>query len=310
MESVPNSTKDEVDFRIIVITYNKTVSVMKCLNALQDLELDGDKAVIDVFLDRGNDGDIHQPTLKSVTKLKWGKGPVNVHQQKEHVGNAGQWIDTWQPRPDSKEIAVILEDNVDLSKYGYRWLKAVHRKYGGLPYVGGISLHEGSIPGMDQLPNSLVFLHAILGTHGFAPVAEHWHDFRLWYHKRRMNPYFHPYVDANPVSTNWFKNSELNKSLESMWSQWYIRFAYDNDLFTVYPNIQRHFQVLQQDAVPSNTYLAYHRQEAELHYASERPSSEQTLISKWHKHFVDFPNEPKLYFYDGQEIRYVEKHSR
>ena len=282
--------------------------MLKCLNALQDLELEGDRAAIDVFLDRGNDGEIHQPTLKTVTEFEWAKGPVTVHQQKEHVGLAGQWIDTWQPRPDSKEIALILEDDIDLSKYAYRWLKAAHRKYGGLPYVGGISLHEGSIPGMAQLPNSLVFLHSIIGTHGFAPVAEHWHDFRLWYHKRRMNPYFHPYVDANAEPTNWFKHFELINFQESMWSQWYIRFAYDNDLFTVYPNIQRHFEVLQNDTVQPNTYLAYHRQEAGLHFSSEARSSEESLINQWHQRFVDFPNELKRYFYDGQEIEYVDKH--
>ena len=308
VEGVPLRTKDEVDLRIIVIVYDRSTSVLKCLESLQELELDGDRAVIDVFLDRGKDKVIHLPTLRAVSEFKWRKGPVTVHQHKEHVGIAGNWIDTWQPRANSSEIAIILEDDIDLSRYAYRWLKAAYKKYGRLPYIGGFSLHEGTIPGMGRLPDELVFLHAIIGTHAFSPVAEHWHDFRLWYHKRRKNPYFHPYVDANPIPTQWFREFEKQNNHDSMWEQWYIRFAHDNDLFNVYPNLQRHSYVNSLKMVEADTYLAYHRQETGLHFDSQGRPTEGHLINRWSEHFTEFPNELKKYYFSGEQIEYVDKH--
>jgi len=42
----------------------------------------------------------------------------------------GQWIDTWRPRDNSDaELGLILEDDISVSPYAYRWLRAVHRAY-------------------------------------------------------------------------------------------------------------------------------------------------------------------------------------
>ena len=297
----------EVDFRIIVIAYDRTNSLIKCLKALQELELDGDRAVIDVFLDRGRDGNIHFPTFKAVSEFKSKTGPVNIHQQKEHVGIGGQWIDSWQPREDSKEICIILEDDIDLSKYAYRWLKAATQKY-TQPNVGGFSLHEATIPGMGPLPDDVAFFHAIIGTHAFAPVATHWHDFRRWYHKRREDGDFHPYVDANPIPTGWYRRFEKTGRNESMWEQWYIRFAYDNGLFTVYSNLQQHSKAHKNTLVKPNTFLAFHREEAGLHFGGKGRTSDGNLITTWDPSFIKFPDDVKKYHYNATEIRYFTNH--
>ena len=157
------SFPDLVDVRFIVMTFDRKDSVMKCLQSLQGIELDGDKGAIDVFIDRGPKG-TDNATLQALSGFRWNHGPVHVHPQITHVGMVGQWVDSWWAQPNSSEIAIILEDDIDLSRYAYRWLKAAYRQYGHLPHVGGFSLNEATIPGMKSLPSDVAFMHAIIGT--------------------------------------------------------------------------------------------------------------------------------------------------
>jgi len=70
----------------------------------------------------------------------------------------GQWIDTWRPRDDSDvELGLILEDDISVSAYAYRWLRAVHRFYRNRSDFAGASLTS------DQM--------SILSDHPKGPLA-------------------------------------------------------------------------------------------------------------------------------------------
>ena len=47
--------------------------------------------------------------------------------------------------PNGKEIALILEDDMTVSPHAYRWLKAVHGKYGRRKDFGGVTLYSNSV---------------------------------------------------------------------------------------------------------------------------------------------------------------------
>lgn len=85
------------------------------------------------------------------------------------MGIYGQWIGTWNPAPESSEIAVILEDDLTVSKHFYRWLKNVHRKYDGWSNVAGYALqgrsikHGGAAGNLRGPDNDVCFLYPILG---------------------------------------------------------------------------------------------------------------------------------------------------
>ena len=302
------SYPDVVDVRFIVMTFDRKDSVMKCLQSLQGIELDGDKGAIDVFIDRGPKG-TDNATLQALSGFRWNHGPVHVHPQITHVGMVGQWVDSWRAQPNSSEIAIILEDDIDLSRYAYRWLKAAYRQYGHLPHVGGFSLNEGTIPGMKSLPSDLAFLHAIIGTYAFAPIARHWNAFQHWYHERQRDPTFRPYVDASPVTNGWYRGFEKTGLQHNMWEAWYIRYCYDNGLFTVYTNLQQHDNVHEFNQIPSQTYLAYHRQEKGSHFSGGNArSSKNSLIKTWHESFLNFPQKLKKYYFDSKEIEVINKH--
>ena len=133
-----------VDFRIIILTHNRHKSLKKLLESLQNLELDGDKAAIEIWIDPSKDGLLSLKTLIAAKSYNWSKGDVRVHIHDTHVGILGQWIDTWTPASKGcnhdREIALILEDDLVVSKYAYRFLRAVHKKYGKRDDFAGASL--------------------------------------------------------------------------------------------------------------------------------------------------------------------------
>ena len=74
-------------------------------------------------------GEFDVKTLDVARTFNWTRGLTRVHVQQSHVGIRGQWIDSWRPRADSTEVGLILEDDISVSPFVYRWLKAVHRQY-------------------------------------------------------------------------------------------------------------------------------------------------------------------------------------
>ena len=292
-----------VDLRIIVMAYDRPESMLKCLKSLHNLDLDGDRAVVDVWLDRGVDGKLHHPTVQAASNFKWELGPVIVHKQKRHAGIYGQWIETWRPQQNSKEIAIFLEDDVDLSPYAYRWLKAAYEHFENQTDIAGYALYEAAVVNFVNPPD-LLFLHARFGTQGFSPTPHHWKAFQDWFHEKQRDPTFHPYVKDDRTITTWYKNFEKTNAEKSMWSIWFIRFCDDNKLWTVYPNFSAYSnaQNLGPERSANNTFMAYHRHEKGLHFKGEASPSDGKLVSRWQEYFIQFPQNINKYDYDGQKV--------
>jgi hypothetical protein len=182
-----NTYSDDVDFRIIVLTFDRDVSLLKLLNSLQDLELDGDKAVIEIWLDVDTEGKVNEPTARAAQSFRWKKGPTRVHVQTSHAGIRGQWIDTWRPRPESREIGLILEDDINVSPMAYRWLKAVHKGMKNRTDFVGATLTSDQMSILSSTPkgplvapkNDTILMYKCFGTWGFSPKPEHWRRFQV-----------------------------------------------------------------------------------------------------------------------------------
>jgi len=100
----------------------------------------------------------------------------------------GQWIDTWRPADDSdKELGLILEDDISVSPYAYRWLRAVHRAYQHRGDFVGTSLTGDQMSILSDKPkgplaapdNDTILMYKCLGTWGFAPSPRHWRRFQV-----------------------------------------------------------------------------------------------------------------------------------
>lgn len=300
---VPCEYPDEYDLRVIVMTYNRAESLKQLLHSLGDLEIDEEHecASLEIWIDRSKSGEVHQDTVKVAQSYHWPKGQKRVHIQKKHAGIYGQWIDTWRPRKGSNEVALFLEDDLSVSKYTWKWLKAVHNKYGNDSQCFGYTLQSeqviiASSQGPFRFPpQDTVFMYKLIGSWGFAPTASVWRDFQDWFHKQYQNQTsFRPYVNGL-VMTSWYKNFEKKHTQDSMWTMWFIYYINQRNLYCVFNNLKR---------VTNNASgLCVHRAEPGLHYHGKaRKNTDKLLMSHWSDSYVKFPSKIKKYGFNGKLV--------
>ncbi|KAL3884478.1 hypothetical protein ACJMK2_024616 [Sinanodonta woodiana] len=233
-----------VNLRIIVIVYNRATSLRRLLDSLNNAHYFGDEVALHVWIDRSKNQTIDSSTYGVASDFTFRYGQYYIHTQPCHVGIYGQWMGTYYPNVHSSEIAVILEDDLTMSPYFYKWLKLVHGKYDQLSYVNGYSLQGISIKHgvkqsgyLDVNEEHKVFLYPILGTWGFSPNNRHWRAFSDWYQEQRREPMFHPLVPGLQP-TEWYKAQLATGKQDHMWSMWFIYYAWLKHELTVYSNFK------------------------------------------------------------------------
>ena len=101
----------------------------------------------------------------------------------------GQWIDTWRPRDDSDtELGLILEDDINVSPYAYRWLRAVHRAYRNRTDFLGTTLNSDQMSILHPKPKGRLaapktdttLMYKCFGSWGLSPRPLHWRRFQVW----------------------------------------------------------------------------------------------------------------------------------
>ncbi|KAK2142550.1 hypothetical protein LSH36_940g01036 [Paralvinella palmiformis] len=293
---------DEVDLRIIVMTFSRSESLRKLLLSLNKLEMDGHKASLEIWVDKKRDGDRHNIvddlTLQIAQSFSWSRGQTRVHIHKKHVGIYGQWLDTWRPDRGGKELALFLEDDITVSPFAYRWLKAVHQKYGSRNDIAGYTLQSEQVKtahirrSINRPRHDAVFLYKLLGSWGYAPHPKSWCHFQDWYREVKKDFDFHPYVSKAMIMTRWYKIFEKQNKQDTMWTMWHIYYCDRFNKFTVYNNIP----VL---ANSSSNLLSVNRMEAGLHFDRKRPDNTKNLLQFWSDDFIKLPDLPLSFDFDG-----------
>nr|XP_022312737.1 uncharacterized protein LOC111117800 [Crassostrea virginica] len=293
----PLASKSSIhpDLRIIVVVYNRPHSLERLLNSLNEANYFKDKVQLDVWIDRSKkDGSIHYGTYYTASQFRFLHGGYKIHNHTQHVGIYGQWIGTWNPAPESSEIAVILEDDLTVSKHFYRWLKNVHKKYDGRTDVAGYALqgrsikHGGAAGNLRGPDNDVCFLYPILGTWGFSPHRESWRHFVEWYQTASRDPTFQPLVPGI-LPTQWWQVFQKQGKVDGMWSMWHIYHAWNNKLWTLYPNL------------PDSRGLTISWREAGLHYKGGN-SPADPLLQEWEPAYNDLPGTPAKLDVNGKVI--------
>lgn len=300
---VPCQYPDLVDLRIIVLTFNRWHSLTKLLKCLNNLHTDGDRAVVEIWIDQ-NTGDkgVNEQTLATAKSFRWKNGEVRVHIQTKHVGIMGQWIDTWRPMSnDTDEIVLILEDDISISPYSYRWLKAARKFYRLRTDIAGITLQsEGLIVASSgatftpSMQDGVAYLYNLVGSWGYSPNPEHWSDFQDWYHHVVKDSNFQPYVEGLVMNT-WFKKFQKEHRSHTMWTMWFIYYCNIHRLFTVYNNLNACYNT-------TKYCLAVNRREPGLHFSGKAVENSDFLLRVWRDEFVNFRENASMYGFDGKHI--------
>ena len=299
----PCEYKDEVDFRIMVITFDRAKSMKKCLDSIMKLDTMGDKVSVEVWLDRDKKRGLiskeaeeyAEDFVKQFRKLG-SNVKACIHKQQRNAYITGQWVDTWRPKAGTRELGLILEDDVSVAPMAYRWLKNVHRHYGNqtdTPVAGytlqmeSINFFGGKKRPMKGPKDQMVFLYPIIGTWGYAPHPESWRDFQDWYAQVRPDrstktDKIKPYVPGI-IPTSWYKNFEKKGTQESMWEMWHIKYAEVKKVFTVYSNLN--YYTKRNDVLLSNN-----RMEKGLHYSGGKTNEQShKLLKSWEGSFEKLP---------------------
>ena len=229
------------DLRIIVLTFNRAKSLQRLLDSLNGAIYYSEKVVLEVWIDRSQDDRIDQETLNISSQFHFNHGKYSVRCHVTHVGIFGQWLDTWRPDVDSPEIAVILEDDLTVSPFFYKWLKMVHLKYDSYHDINGYALqgvsikHSGASGHVEAPTDALVYRYPTLGTWGFSPVTSKWVAFKQWYTKVRSIGLCQPLVPWN-IATEWYQTFVKTNKTAGMWEIWHIYYAWENKDNTLYSN--------------------------------------------------------------------------
>ncbi|KAK2140691.1 hypothetical protein LSH36_1267g00028 [Paralvinella palmiformis] len=190
---VPCQYLEELDFRIIVLTFNRPDSLRKCLSHIAKLDTLGHEVGVDIWIDRSKEGKLDEDTYEISSEFQdtWTCGQVCLHIQDRNAYIIGQWVDAWRPRENTREIALILEDDIDISPLTYKWLKMVDSHFRTVPDIAGYTLQGESVnyikdkirPVTNTPKTDNVFIYRLMGTWGFSPKPKEWRDFQDWFHE-------------------------------------------------------------------------------------------------------------------------------
>lgn len=241
---VYNSWERPCDLRIIVIVYDRAHSMLRLLNSLNKAQYGNDSVKLEVWIDRSVNGTVDQLTLKGAENFKFYHGEYEIKTHPKHVGIIGQWLSTWRVWRNSTEIAVVLEDDLTVSPFFYKYLKIVHAKYDQNPIINGYALqglsikhNTGSPDWLEGPKDDIVFAYPVLGTWGFSPSTRNWADFIDWFNEVYKDKDFEPYVPGNVV-TLWYKDFKRQGKAGGVWSIWHIYYAWKKEEYTIYPNFE------------------------------------------------------------------------
>lgn len=159
---------DAVDLRLLVLAYNRPESLQQCLDSLEAAQYhQNDRISLHVWIDGRSDGgnrsggsaggddegELRERTLDIARRFNFTHGAYHIHARDAHVGVQGQWMTVWRPpstnvaaaTTGSEEIALIIEDDISVSPFYWRWLKSAHGAYGKRDDVSGFSVSHPEI---------------------------------------------------------------------------------------------------------------------------------------------------------------------
>ena len=264
--SPPTQSKQtEFSLKIRVLTFDRHASLSRLLTSLNDANYEGDASIVlEIAIDlpanlsHAEVVERNTRTLQVAQAFQWRHGPSSVLQQTSHKGLVGQWTTGWQPAPSNTEVLLVLEDDTAVSPHFYIWTKRMIQTYYLDPAqydprmfgfalqlqhtILGETLKEryGSRKVRDLVPSDTpLYRYQLVGTWGGVFFPQHWREFVTWLREKQFQPAqgtsnlpvpFKPCVPG-VLSNDWWQNKT-----QKVWSQWFIRFAYEQGWYNVYTN--------------------------------------------------------------------------
>ncbi|CEM02313.1 unnamed protein product [Vitrella brassicaformis CCMP3155] len=133
---------------ISVLAYNRPHSLVRLLQSLSMSHYFGQRVDLLISVDLNRDGLVHSETLEAAKTYPWPHGSLTVRVRDRHYGLAEQWI---QAIPEDRlqqedgTILLILEDDIEVSPFFFKWLRKAHTAYERREDIGGFTLQRAHI---------------------------------------------------------------------------------------------------------------------------------------------------------------------
>lgn len=293
------ATFSRLKFIVKILTFNRPASLLRLLESLERAIYPAEKQItliisVDQDENMNSSNHLRENVLNVAKTFRFSHGQCRLENLHRHIGLVGQWINAWEPSDDN-EILVVFEDDLTVSQHWFTWLNlAVSNYYADSTNFDsrlfGISLQsQKTIVGEDmyrkrgQSPASLLspeikyYKYQLLGTWGAVFFPRHWKEFQQWYHS--LNPGFEPCVPTL-YSNFWWKRKP-----KSVWSQWFIRFAFERGYYSLYTNF------------PNEMALVTNHREPGENFAGKKPPTNDLLENLTYSD-LRFPLSRDILIYD------------
>lgn len=228
------------------------------------------------------------------------------------------WLFSYRPKNGTREVAMILEDDIDISRHTWKWYKALHNHFRFANYIAGYSLkgkdanirtkEKKEVPIRGNKGHTIV-LYNCFQAWGYSPNPAVWRKYQEFYmaNRKLINPNdlvnrrdeFEPTIEGS-LHTYWYnmhKGTGYKETLaHEMWNVYYTQ---KHNLYTVYSNLN--YLTGREDV-----RLCENREEKGLHYDGDTKTldSDALLLKKWDPKYAQFPKYPDKYTLFGERVKY------
>ncbi|WP_051525994.1 glycosyltransferase [Butyrivibrio proteoclasticus] len=209
---------------IVVVAYNRARSLQRLLDSLANAVYDNKDVPLIISIDRGDNQDV----LNVAEKFNWEHGTKKVVYQLEnlklrkHVLKCGDYANEFGS-------VIVLEDDLLVSKYFYKYAVRALEFSKNDERVGGISLYnhrynvEASEPFECHDDNYDNWYFQFASSWGEAWTKEQWQSFREWYDNTLA---IDDKCDVPEYVRNWS---------DSSWLKYFICYLVEKNKFFLYP---------------------------------------------------------------------------
>ena len=210
---------------IVTIGYNRVNDFARLINSLRDAQYEDD--VVDLIMSIDNSGSDLVENFASSVDWPYGERIIRTYKErqglKKHILQCGNYLEQY-------DALVVLEDDIVVSKYYYRFVKECVQKYSGDKNVAGISLYThlqnvyAKYPFVPARGKYDVYFFQMAQSWGQVWLKEQWKEFVLWYEE--IDGKFTPNKSIPPQLFDWGNNS---------WLKYHIRYCIEKNKYFAYP---------------------------------------------------------------------------
>jgi len=222
LQDINIGNKDKI--AIVAVGYNRLKSMQRLFYSLNNAQYDHDDIPLVISIDCSGDTELYD----YVKEFKWSHGTKYVNIQEQRLGLKNHILQCGDLTRFFRAV-IILEDDIFVSEFFYRYVEQAVDFYYDEDRVGGISLYQnevmGNLPVIYMKDGSDTYLKQAPASWGECWTDKQWNRFREWYKCFKDEEF--TILDIPEHIKQWAK----------AWSKYYYAFLKETNRYFVFPQV-------------------------------------------------------------------------